>query len=130
MLELPQQSRRGFVAGLGTFFAAAPAIVRATSIMPVRACERPPIYTLADYTHDLDSTAVAHYRGGNLLTIQQITREAIKLFQNSNEFIKQLNAQYAREAAFYEGQQWPVEYSKPNPRIGAALRIRLPNNAH
>jgi hypothetical protein len=30
-------SRRGFVVGLGAFFIAAPAIVRATSIMPVGA---------------------------------------------------------------------------------------------
>jgi hypothetical protein len=31
------QSRRGFIAGLGALFIAAPAIVRATSIMPVKA---------------------------------------------------------------------------------------------
>ena len=30
------QSRRGFIAGLGALFIAAPAIVRATSIMPVK----------------------------------------------------------------------------------------------
>ncbi len=31
------QSRRGFIAGLGALFVAAPAIVRATSLMPVKA---------------------------------------------------------------------------------------------
>lgn len=31
------QSRRGFIAGLGALFVAAPAIVRAASIMPVKA---------------------------------------------------------------------------------------------
>ena len=34
-LHIP--SRRGFLTGLGAFFCAAPAIVRASSIMPVRA---------------------------------------------------------------------------------------------
>ncbi len=32
-------TRRGFITGLGAFFCAAPAIVRATSLMPVRALE-------------------------------------------------------------------------------------------
>jgi hypothetical protein len=35
------QSRRGFIAGLGALFIAAPAIVRATSIMPVKAIRQP-----------------------------------------------------------------------------------------
>jgi hypothetical protein len=33
------QSRRGFISGLGALFVAAPAIVRAASIMPVKAIE-------------------------------------------------------------------------------------------
>jgi hypothetical protein len=37
------QSRRGFISGLGALFVAAPAIVRAASIMPVRAIREPTI---------------------------------------------------------------------------------------
>ena len=36
-IEMP--TRRGFVRGLGALFVAAPAIVRATSLMPVRAID-------------------------------------------------------------------------------------------
>jgi hypothetical protein len=39
------QSRRGFIAGLGALFIAAPAIVRATSIMPVKAVDWSDGYT-------------------------------------------------------------------------------------
>jgi hypothetical protein len=39
MSELIVPSRRGFLAGLGSFFVAAPAIVRAASIMPVKAVD-------------------------------------------------------------------------------------------
>ena len=36
-MTLLASSRRGFITGLGAFFCAAPAIVRASNIMPVRA---------------------------------------------------------------------------------------------
>ena len=38
-MTLSVPSRRGFIAGLGAFFCTAPAIVRATSLMPVRALD-------------------------------------------------------------------------------------------
>jgi hypothetical protein len=38
-MAIEQPTRRGLITGLGAFFCAAPAIVRATSIMPVHAIE-------------------------------------------------------------------------------------------
>lgn len=52
----------------------------------------------------------------NLLTISQITREAIELFVNSNAFIKNINRQY------------DDEFGKKGSKIGSQLRIRLPND--
>ncbi len=51
-----------------------------------------------------------------LLTINMITREAIRLFTNSNLFIQNIDRQY--------DNQYAVEGAK----IGSALRIRLPND--
>lgn len=51
-----------------------------------------------------------------LLTINMITREAIRLFTNSNLFIQNVDRQY--------DDQYAIEGAK----IGSALRIRLPND--
>jgi hypothetical protein len=51
-----------------------------------------------------------------LLTINMITREAIRLFKNSNAFLMQINRQY-------DGQ-----FAREGAKIGTALRIRLPND--
>lgn len=87
-------SRRGFITGLISLVAA-PAIVRPLSLMPVRG----EVLTLA-------SGAARN----NLLTINMITREAVKLFVNSNAFLQNLN------------DQWP-EWSD-----GHTLKIRMPNS--
>jgi hypothetical protein len=52
----------------------------------------------------------------NLLTISMITREAIMLFVNSNQFIRNIDRQY------------DSEFGKNNAKIGSQLRIRLPND--
>lgn len=54
--------------------------------------------------------------GNSLLTINMITREAIRLFTNSNLFIQNIDRQYDSSFA--------VEGAK----IGSTLRIRLPND--
>ncbi len=89
-------SRRGILGGL----ICAPAIVRASSLMPIKA---------------LFETTPMVVRGQNtLLTIDQITREAMILWNNSNAFIGNLQTQYDRD--FLQ-----------SPTIGTKLRIRLPN---
>lgn len=54
--------------------------------------------------------------GNSLLTINMITREAIRLFTNSNLFIQNIDRQY--------DSQYAIEGAK----IGSVLRIRLPND--
>jgi hypothetical protein len=62
-------SRRGFFAGLAASLAA-PAIVRAGILMPVRAIAQP-----------------------RVLTIQEITRASVRLFVNTNAFLADLDRQ-------------------------------------
>ena len=49
-----------------------------------------------------------------LLTINMITREAIRLWKNTNSFIQHLDTQY------------DDQYARSGAKIGTALRIRLP----
>lgn len=98
-------SRRGFLGGL-LAVVSAPAIVRVESLMQlprpeiIRATVIPlPYKTLPN----------------NLLTIDMITREAVQLFRNSNEFIKSINKEYEKDLAFSKSVQW-----------GSELKFRLP----
>lgn len=52
----------------------------------------------------------------SLLTIDMITREAVRLFKNSNLFVQNIDTQY--------DSQFAVDGAK----IGSTLRIRLPND--
>jgi hypothetical protein len=76
-----QPTRRGFLAGLGALFAA-PAIVRIESLMPVRALILPTLLP------------GSYFPRNDYLTLQQITREAVRTWKNSNAFIASLDQQY------------------------------------
>lgn len=52
----------------------------------------------------------------SLLTVNQITRQAVDLFQNSNAFIMNVDRQFDHE------------FGKAGMKIGQSLRIRLPND--
>lgn len=52
----------------------------------------------------------------NLLTIDMITREAVRLWKNSNKFIQTMNHQY------------DSSFAVQGAKIGTSLRIRLPND--
>lgn len=52
----------------------------------------------------------------NLLTISMITREALRLFRNSNWFLRTI------------GRQFDEEFGRSGAKIGSQLRIRLPND--
>ena len=52
----------------------------------------------------------------SLLSINMITREAIMLWRNSNEFIRNINMQY------------DDSFARSGGKIGQSLRIRLPND--
>lgn len=51
-----------------------------------------------------------------LLTIGQVTREALRLFRNSNWFLRTI------------GRQFDEEFGRSGAKIGNQLRIRLPND--
>lgn len=51
-----------------------------------------------------------------LLTIDMITREALRLFRNSNWFLRTI------------GRQFDEEFGRAGAKIGQQLRIRLPND--
>lgn len=99
--------RRGFLRGL----IAAPAVVKAVSLMPVKQVPIPPprFMTLADYERDI-------LRPNTLLIINQITREAFKLFANTNRILQGIDSQYANE------------FLRTGERVGHTLRVRLPND--
>jgi hypothetical protein len=52
----------------------------------------------------------------SLLTINMITREAVRLFRNSNWFLRTI------------GRQYDDEFARSGAKIGQQLRIRLPND--
>lgn len=52
----------------------------------------------------------------SLLTIDMITREAVRLFRNSNAFLQNIDRQY------------DDQFAKTGAKIGTTLRIRLPND--
>jgi hypothetical protein len=85
-------SRRRFLGGL-IAAVAAPAIVRVDGLMRVRGIVMPV---------------------PGRLTVRMITRDAVLMFRNSNEFLRNLDRQYDEEFAMLGAP------------IGASLRIRLP----
>lgn len=89
--------RRGFLSGLMALVAA-PAIVRVASLMPCT------------------PTEVIQYGGNNLLTMDMITRESVRLFTDNNAFLRSLDEQYENE------------FAADGAKIGTHLRIRLPND--
>lgn len=54
--------------------------------------------------------------GNSLLTISSITREAIRIFVNTNAFIRNIE------------RQFDDEFGRQGAKIGSQLRIRLPND--
>ncbi len=62
---------------------------------------KPEIFTALDLSDMADSTIYS------MLTVDQITREAIRLFKNSNAFIQSLES----GAIFYKGMEWDASFS-------------------
>lgn len=124
MVEL---TRRGFIGGL-IGAVVAPAIIKTPGLlMPIK----PKLITNSveiDYLWVEEAAEVpeAAFNGiaalpsNSLLTIEMITREAVRLFRNSNAFIRSLDAQFEREFAFMNGSQWT---ETPNARKALAERI-------
>lgn len=84
-MTLAVPSRRGFLRGLGAIIAA-PAIVRVASLMPVSVTAYPRL--------EVGMTVAGI--GNGLLTINMITREAIKLWQMNCEYLAFTDERFAR----------------------------------
>jgi phospholipid N-methyltransferase len=92
--------RRGFLQGILTAMTA-PAIVRIGSLMPVRSIVIP---TTAE--------VIAVGGGNTLLTIDMITKEALRLLNANMAFMSRVNESY--DADFYNGDtlriRRPIKY--------------------
>jgi hypothetical protein len=135
-MTLEKPSRRGFLAALGCGIIAAPAIVRAASIMPVKAIENftldnegpcffyesLKLHEFADrYPSAIENAAEFEivrapppqisYKRWN-----EITREALEMFVNSNEFLENIN------------KQFDEEFFNTGAKVGTTLRIKLPKD--
>jgi hypothetical protein len=98
-------SRRSFFRGLGAILAAPPVAKLASLIPPVE---------------------VARLRSLNYLTLNQLTREAVRMFGQSNSFAQAANVEFTKDRDFAESDadndwQWPEDL-----KLGSQLRIRLP----
>ena len=113
MSELIIPSRRGFLAGLVGVIAA-PAVVSITNIMPVSAAFAA-LRTRAQIVEDALAADV-QYCANSLLISNEITRDAVRLFWNSNKFLREFDS------------QWVNMFSKQNVKIGTTIRIRLPKD--
>jgi hypothetical protein len=104
-------SRRGFLGGL-LAVVSAPAIVRVESLMvlPVKQQIILPEFLPVDVSFTREALLRAYIENWN-----NITRQAVVLFKNSNKFIENIDMQYDRE--FAKGSQW-----------GSELKIRLPKH--
>jgi len=101
-------ARRSILQGL-VALVAAPAIVRVASLMPCAPTEviRP---------------------GNQWLTLNEITREAVRRFEDTNALIKSMDEQYREDFEFVSGAQWPSGFDALGAKVGGTLRIRLPND--
>jgi hypothetical protein len=91
-LDLIKPTRRGFLTA-SLALIAAPAIVRATSLMPIKSWLEPQLFEI---------TKIAPNR---ILTIDMITREAVKLWQDSNAFLQQMESDVAKSPMFSVGDR-------------------------
>jgi hypothetical protein len=82
--------RRKFLLGLTSIFAA-PAIVRVASLMPLSALPPDEVLDAIPMRVLREEFIPKH----SLLTIQMITREALRFWKNSNAFMYEIDMQYA-----------------------------------
>ena len=109
MSEIIRPSRRGFFGFVGALVAA-PAIVRSDSLMRIVG-----VHPRADAVFSglfVDETYVVN--SNILLTLNQITRKAIRQWKNSNLFMQNIEGEYNRV------------FSIDDVKIGTVLRIRQP----
>ncbi len=109
-------SRRGLLGGMLAVLAA-PAIVRVENLMVL-----PQAKLIVPQEVWIEQAPLVYGGGQNLLTINMITRDAIRMFKNSNKFIQDINEQYKRDFAVV------AKNERNNYQWHNELKIRLPQN--
>lgn len=99
-------SRRKFFGLLAT-----PAVLRVTKPMALWSPAKP-IILIGDLT-----TETGDFTYYPMLTLEQMSREALRLFKDSNRFLQNIDKQYVNI------------FAKAETKIGPKLLIRLPNNS-
>lgn len=119
MSELIVSTRRGFLKGLGLIIAA-PAIVRVSNLMRVV-----PVDMAALEAEIMADPLFCEPPPNALLTIDMITRAAIRMFKDSNAFIRSID----RDAALRESAYAVLERSRPKSMTRrCTLPIRIAHN--
>lgn len=105
-----EASRRGFISG-ALALVAAPAIVKAASLMPIKG-ERLRIMTLDDYERLILRPMVARYKDAQrMYSYASSAQVEFAALQTKTPWVQPLE-----------------EFAAPNAKIGSTIRIRLPND--
>lgn len=108
--DIVKPSRRGFF-GLLASVLAAPAIVKATNIMPVRSFSSSGFLTLDDYADRILGPQVNSLYSGDIggvskQSLHEITRESVRMFVDTNSFLIDIVKQYQDAFDYTNGSQW------------------------
>lgn len=125
-MTLGLQSRRGFL-GLLAGAIAAPMIVRTPGLLmplqPRLVVESELLLTPTGIVEAAEQAAKLYPRN-NLLTVDMITREAIKMWQNSNGFIKFVDEEFKKDFEFSKDPQWTnVQMDQWKIKNGARIKF-------
>ena len=109
-------SRRGLLGGLLAALAA-PAILRVENLMVLPQAPKIIVPELLPIEYDIAFSPVdVSFTRNSLLTIDQITQEAVQLFTNCNVFLRSIDQQYEKE------------FLQEGAKLGQSLRIWLPKD--
>lgn len=121
-----RSSRRGFL-GLLAGAVAAPMIVRTPGLlMPLqpRLVVEPELLLTPTGIVEAAEQAAKLYPRNKLLTVDMITRDAIKMWRNSNEFIKFVDEEFKKDFDFSKGLQWTnIQTAQWKMKNGARIKF-------
>lgn len=116
-------ARRSILTGL-VALVAAPAIVKVGQVMAINSGLVPgdvSMRYIENYWAFASEPARVDVLYGRL-TVDQITRDAVRLFRHSNEFLRNMDRQYDVKSGVETNARYQAN------KIGDTLRIRLPND--
>lgn len=75
----------------------------------------------AEEVREFVITSGAERRTNLLMQQNEITRDAVRLFKNSNAFIEEMNRQYEAEFDYINGVQWVESVAPPIDKLALAV---------